>query len=131
MHEGIHQYRRTQVLTASEIQLIVLLYDGALQALQLAQESITKNNYIDKARFLGRAVAIISELSDVLDMERGKEIAVSLRRLYAYMLDELTQANLRHNARHLDGPIRCLSALREAWYALTQQNAMAGAVVGG
>jgi len=49
MHEGIHQYRRTQVLTASEIQLIVLLYDGALQALQLAQESITKNNYIDKA----------------------------------------------------------------------------------
>lgn len=131
MHDGIHQYRRTQVLTASETQLIVLLYDGALQAMQLAQESITKNNYADKARFLGRAVAIISELSDVLDMERGKDIALSLRRLYDYMLDEMTQANLRHNVRHLDGPIRCLSTLREGWHAIAQQGALAGTAMGG
>lgn len=131
MHEGINQYRRTQILTASEIQLIVLLYDGALQSLELAREGILNNNYADKARFLGRAVAIISELSNVLDMEQGKEIALSLRRLYDYMLVEFTQANLKHNARHLEGPMRCLSTLREAWYTLSQQNVMAGeAVVG-
>lgn len=131
MHEGIHQYRRTQILTASEIQVIVLLYDGALQSLELAREGILNNNYPDKARFLGRAVAIVSELSNVLDMEQGKEIASSLRRLYDYMLEEFTQANLKHNVRHLDGPIRCLSTLREAWYALSQQNVMAGSAVGG
>ena len=129
MHDGINQYRRTQVLTASDVQIIVLLYDGALQALQLAQEGILKNNYADKARFLGRAIAIVSELSDVLDMEQGKDIAASLRRLYEYMLYEMTQANLRHNGRHLDGPIRCLSTLREGWHALAQQGAMAGAAV--
>ena len=102
MHDGIHQYRRTEVLTASEIQVIVLLYDGALQSLELAREGILNNNYADKARFLGRAVAIVSELSNVLDMEQGKEISLSLRRLYDYMLDEFTQANLRHNVRHLE-----------------------------
>jgi flagellar protein FliS len=131
MHDGINQYRRTQVLTASEIQVVILLYDGALQALELAREGILKNDYADKARFLGRAIAIISELSAVLDMERGKEIALSLRRLYDYMLDEMTQANLRHNACHLDGPIRCLSTLREGWHAVAQQSAMAGAGVSG
>lgn len=131
MHEGINQYRRTQVLTASDIQIIVLLYDGALQALQLAREGILQNNYTDKARFLGRAIAIISELSDVLDMEKGKDIALSLRQLYSYMLDEMTQANLRHNVGHLDGPIRCLSTLREGWHAIAQQSAMAGAAVAG
>lgn len=131
MHEGINQYRRTQVLTASDIQIIVLLYDGALQALQLAREGILQNNYTDKALFLGRAIAIISELSDVLDMEKGKDIALSLRRLYSYMLDEMTQANLRHNVGHLDGPIRCLSTLREGWHAIAQQSAMAGAAVAG
>jgi flagellar protein FliS len=131
MHEGINEYRRTQVLTASDVQVIVLLYDGALQALQLAREGILENNYTDKARFLGRAIAIVSELSDVLDMERGKDIALSLRRLYNYMLDEMTQANLRHNVRHLDGPIRCLSTLREGWHAIAQQGAMAGTAVGG
>jgi flagellar protein FliS len=131
MHEGIYQYRRTQILTASEIQLIVLLYDGALQSLELAREGILNNNYTDKARFLGRAVAIVSELSNVLDMEKGKDIALSLRRLYDYVLDELTQANLRHNVHHLDGPIRCLSTLREGWHAVVQQGAMAGAAVAG
>ena len=128
MLNGINQYRRTQILTASEIQVVILLYDGALQALELAREGILKNDYVDKARFLGRAIAIVSELSDVLDMEQGKDIALSLRRLYDYMLHEMTQANLRHNIRHLDGPIRCLSTLREGWHALAQQGAMAGAV---
>jgi len=131
MNDGINQYRRTQILTASEVQIIILLYDGAVQALQLAQEGILKNNYADKARFLGRAIAIVSELSDVLDMEQGKDIALSLRRLYEYMLHEMTQANLRHNGRHLDGPIRCLSTLREGWQSLAQQGVMAGAVVNG
>jgi flagellar protein FliS len=131
MHDGIQQYRRTEVLTASEVQVIVLLYDGALQSLELAREGILNNNYADKARFLGRAVAIISELSNVLDMEQGKEISLSLRRLYDYMLDEFTQANLRHNVRHLDGPIRCLSTLREGWHTIAQQGAMAGAAVAG
>jgi flagellar secretion chaperone FliS len=131
MHEGINQYRRTQILTASEIQVIVLLYDGALQSLELAREAILKNNYADKARFLGRAFGIVSELSNVLDMEQGKDIALSLRRLYDYILDELTQANLRHNVRHLDGPLRCLHTLREGWHVIAQQGAMAGAVVAG
>ena len=131
MHEGINQYRRTQVLTASDIQIIVLLYDGALQSLELAREGILTNNYADKVCFLGRAVAIVSELSNVLDMEQGKDIALSLRRLYDYMLDEFTQANLRHNVRHLDGPIRCLGTLREGWHAIAQQGAMAGAAVAG
>ncbi|MDQ6734626.1 MAG: flagellar export chaperone FliS [Nitrospirota bacterium] len=130
MNEGINQYRRTQILTASEIQVIVLLYDGALNSLELAREGILQNNYADKARFLGRAVAIVSELSNVLDMEQGQDIALSLRRLYNYMLDEMTQANLRHNVRHLDGPIRCLSTLREGWHTIAQQRTMAGTAVG-
>ena len=129
MNEAIKQYQRTQVLTASEVQLIVLLYDGVLQSLELAREGILRNDYRDKARFLGRAIAIVSELSNVLDMERGKEIAASLRRLYDYMLEEFTQANLRHDVKHLDGPIRCLTTLRDAWQTLAQQGAMA-AVVG-
>ncbi|MGH7233259.1 MAG: flagellar export chaperone FliS [Nitrospiraceae bacterium] len=124
MHAGIHEYRRTQILTASDLQVIVLLYDGALQSLDLAREGILHNNYADKARFLGRAFDIVSELSNVLDMERGGEVAVSLRRLYEYMLEEFTLANLRHAPKHLDGPIRCLTTLREAWQALVQQGAL-------
>jgi len=114
-------YRQTQVLTASGVQLIVLLYDSAIQAIELASDGIARRHQPDKARFLGRAVAIVGELSSVLDFESGGEIATSLYRLYDYMLSELTQANLRNDTRHLDGPLRCLKELRGAWYTVAQQ----------
>ena len=115
------QYQQTQVMTANHIQLIVLLYDSAVQSLELAREGIVANNYRDKARFLDRGMAIVGELSSVLDFARGGEIATSLHRLYDYMIQECLQANLRHEASHLDGPIRCLTALREGWRVVANQ----------
>ena len=75
---AVTHYRHTQVLTASGVQLIVLLYDSAIQAIELASDGMTRQHQPDKARFLGRAVGIVSELSSVLDFERGGEIATSL-----------------------------------------------------
>ena len=118
---AVSQYRQTEVLTTSGVQLVVLLYDSAIQAIELASDGITRRHQPDKARFLGRAVAIVSELSSVLDFERGGEIAKSLYRLYDYMLSEFTQANLRNDARHLDGPLRCLKEMRGAWHTVAQQ----------
>jgi flagellar protein FliS len=115
------QYRQTQVLTTSGVQLIVLLYDSAIQAIELAGDGIVRSHQPDKARFLGRAVAIVGELSNVLDFERGGEIAQSLYRVYDYMLSEFTQANLRNDASRLDGPLRCLKEMRGAWHTIAQQ----------
>lgn len=116
-----HVYQQTQVMTANQVQLIVLLYDSAIQSLELAREAILTNNYKDKARFLDRSMAIVGELDSVLDFERGGEIARSLHRLYDYVVQQCIQANLRHNGKHLDGPIRCLTTLREAWQVVARQ----------
>lgn len=115
------QYQQTQVMTANHVQLIVLLYDSAVQSLELARDGIIKNDYRDKARFLDRGMAIVGELASVLDFERGGQIATSLHRLYDYMIQECLRANLRHDAKCLDGPIRCLITLREAWTTIARQ----------
>jgi flagellar secretion chaperone FliS len=122
------QYEQTQVVTSSGVQLIVLLYDGAIQSLEIARREIQAKNVREKARHLGRAIAIIGELNSVLDYEQGGEIARSLRRLYDYMLAELVEANARNNEKRLDVPLRCLSTLREAWreVAAQQQPRLAG-----
>ncbi|MGE0642076.1 MAG: flagellar export chaperone FliS [Nitrospira sp.] len=122
------QYEQTQVVTSSGVQLIVLLYDGAIQSIEMAKREILAHNVREKARHLGRAIAIIGELTSVLDYEQGGEIARSLRRLYDYMMAELVEANARNNERKLDGPLRCLSTLREGWreVAAQQQPRMAG-----
>ena len=118
MMQGVRQYAQTQVQTASSVQLIVLLYDGMIQAMKLAQQSIQDNNYVDKARFLDRALRVVGELSAVLDIERGGAIAKDLQRIYEYVQYQLLQANLKHESHHLDAPIRSLSVIREAWQEL-------------
>lgn len=123
------QYEQTQVVTSSGVQLVVLLYDGAIQSIEMARREIQLHNVREKARHLGRAIAIVGELNSVLDHEQGGNIAGSLRRLYDYMLMELVEANARNNEQRLDGPLRCLNTLREAWreVATQQQNRMSGA----
>ncbi|MBL8073602.1 MAG: flagellar export chaperone FliS [Nitrospira sp.] len=115
------QYEQTQVVTSSGLQLVVLLYDGAIQSLEIAKREIRAKNIREKARHLGRAIAIIGELNSVLDLEQGGEIARSLRRLYDYMLMEMVEANARNNEQKLEGPLRCLSTLREAWREVANQ----------
>ena len=36
------RYRQTEVLTASGVQLVVLLYDSAIQAIELASDGIAR-----------------------------------------------------------------------------------------
>ncbi|OQW61098.1 MAG: flagellar export chaperone FliS [Nitrospira sp. ST-bin4] len=123
------QYQQTQIMTSSSVQIVVLLYDAAIQSIELARVGIESNNISDKGRFLGRAISIVGELNSVLDFEQGGEIAISLRRLYEYMLTELIAANTRNSTSHLDGPLRCLKTLREGWQevAAQQQSAVGAA----
>jgi len=115
------QYEQTQVVTSSGVQLIVLLYDAAIQSIELARRAIQSGDVKGKARFLGRAIAVVGELNNVLDYEKGGDIARSLNRLYDYMLMELVAANARSNEELLTGPHRCLSTLREAWREIAAQ----------
>jgi len=122
-----NQYQQTQVMTSSRVQIVVLLYDAAIQSIELARAGIESNDPKEKGRFLGRAISIIGELNSVLDFEQGGEIARSLHRLYEYMLSELVMANARNDVRRLDGPHRCLTTLREGWREIAvQQTHLAG-----
>lgn len=128
MRVGAQAYATTQVQTASSVQVVVLLYDGAISSMKLAQEGMLAHNYHDKARFLDRVLRVIGELSASLNMEVGGEVAQDLGRVYEYIQFEVTQANLRNEPHRLDGPIRCLTTIREAWQELAVQGEAAQAV---
>lgn len=128
MMVGAQAYATTQITTASSVQVVVLLYDGAISSMKLAQESIATLNFHDKARFLDRALRVVGELSASLNMEEGGVIGKDLRRLYEYIQFELTQANLKNEPGRLEGPIRCMSEIREAWQELAIQGAKPQAV---
>ncbi|MEO1765702.1 flagellar export chaperone FliS [Thiobacter aerophilum] len=109
---------QTAVATASPVQLIVLLYDGALAALASAKGRMQEMKLAEKGALISKAIGIVEGLRSVLDHEKGGEIARNLEALYDYMKRRLASANLRNDPAGLDEVMGLLGNLREAWVAL-------------
>ncbi len=110
-----HKYRETAIRTANPLQLVVMLYDGAMQSLQEAQSHLQSGNITGRVRAVNRAIAIISELQACLNMKEGGAIAESLDRLYSYMKDRIFNGNLHQEAAPFAEVGGLLANLRSAW----------------
>lgn len=117
----------TKVSTADPHQLIVMLYDGALLAINKAAASMEAGDIPNKGASISQAITIITNgLKASLDMEAGAEIAERLAALYDYMAQRLLQANLQNSRPALDEVSALLNELREAWVGIAGATAQVG-----
>jgi flagellar protein FliS len=116
-------YRETRIKTASQGQLIVMLYDEAVKHLDRGLELLNLNTKgkrdpgriekINKAVL--KAQDIITELMASLDFEQGGEIAQNLFSLYSWFNQELLEANVRQDPRRITIVRNMVNELRGAW----------------
>jgi flagellar protein FliS len=111
----LSQYFENQVTTATPEQLMVMLYNGAIRFIGEAEQAMVEKKIAYRGSRIGKAMAILSELSATLDHEVGGEIADNLARLYDYMLRTLLQANLKDDAEKLAEVKGLLVGLRDTW----------------
>jgi flagellar secretion chaperone FliS len=106
---GAAQYRSVrnhgQVAAATPARLVQIMFEQILEHLATAQGCMTRidnnmplNEVITKGKSLGKAIRLIDQLNNTLDMERGQKIAENLRALYVYMLARLTLANVTNDS---------------------------------
>lgn len=119
---GYNQYHENQIATASREQILLMLYDGAIRFCKQASLAIKNDNIADKGRYIGKAMAIISEFSTSLDHEIGGDIAKNLDALYAYMMKELTKANINSETQPIDNTCTMLCELRATWAEAIEMN---------
>lgn len=117
---GARAYQRVSVdsgvAAADAHRLVLMLFDGALEAIKLAQAQIAAGNVAEKGRLLGKAVRIVEEgLKASLDKDAGGALARQLAALYDYACLRLLQANLRNDHAALDEVGGLLADLRDAW----------------
>lgn len=112
---GQGQYKRTQVTTVDKGRLIVLLYEGAIKFLHQARDCAVAKDVEGKSNNINKALDIIHELNQSLNMADGGDVAQNLRRLYIFMSDHLIQGKIKKETKHLDQVIDMLSNLNEAW----------------
>jgi len=116
---GIAAYQDNAVTTQSKGRLIILLYDGAIKFMKLAIRELEANNYETKGKYINKAQDIINELNAVLDMNVGGEIATNLRKLYCFMNNRLSEANVKHDAKMIREVIELMEELNQSWKAIT------------
>ncbi|MCC8393189.1 flagellar export chaperone FliS [Paraburkholderia sp. MMS20-SJTR3] len=125
-HAGANAYARvgveTAVMGASPHRLIVLLYQGARQAIAQARMHLQQGNVAERGMAISKAIRIVeSGLQSSLNLEVGGEIAARLDALYSYISRRLLEANISQSETMLVEVDRLLATLEEAWVGIAPE----------
>jgi flagellar protein FliS len=129
-NNALSTYRETRRKTASQGQLIIMLYNEAVRQLAQALELLKLNDSgkKDPSRIekISKAVVktqeIVAELMVSLDFEQGGEIAKNLFALYTWFNRELMEANIDQNARRISVVRNHMDLLRGSWHEIVTTN---------
>ena len=119
-NKGAQAYLQTQVQSRTPVELVVMLYDGAIKFLGQAREAMVNRDLVTKRHALSRGMAIVQELQNMLNMDAGGEVADRLDGLYTYILGRCFEANAKLDPAGLDEAVKLLTPLRDAWAAVAQ-----------
>lgn len=117
-NSSIDQYRKSAVTTASPLQLVIMLYDGALRFIDSATEALEQGDRFKQNHASQKAQKIITELMACLDMQRGGDVAQNLFALYTFVYNRLVEANLEDRPEYYGQAAKVLSDLKVSWVHL-------------
>jgi flagellar protein FliS len=129
---GAAQYRAVRshglVADASPARLVQIMFEQMLAQLATAQGCMARiegnlplSEIKTKCTALNKAVRLIIQLNESLDMERGREIAQNLRSLYDYMLNRLTLANASNDPKIVGEIINLVQTIKTGWDKIVDQ----------
>ena len=109
-------------LDASPHSLILMLIDGALEAIGQAQAHLASNNTQAKNAAASKALRIIEEgLRASLDRRNGGAIAQRLDGLYEYMTRRMLMANLKNDPSGYAEVGKLLREVRSGWEGIAAE----------
>jgi flagellar secretion chaperone FliS len=109
------QYREAAVRGASPLQLVIYLYEQAIEDVRRAIVA-AENGQIDaRTRAINHALTVIGHLEGTLDLQRGGEVAANLRRFNISIRQGLIQAQIQQTAKILERQVSQLALVHEAW----------------
>ncbi len=108
------------VLCADPIELVSIMFDHLVASVVEARQHLLSGDRMARGRSIAKAFGLLGELSRSLDVERGGELALTLRQLYAFVADCLVRAQTHQIEKPLIDAAEALRPLRDAWKELDQ-----------
>ena len=110
-------YRQQDIMTASSVDLIVMLYDALKKNLVLGRRGIEKRDVLIAHKHLIKAQEIVTALINSLDM--NYQISEELLAIYDFILKSTEEANVRKEAGTIEPLIEIVDELRSAWHEIS------------
>lgn len=134
MNQYVKQYQKSSIETASREQILIMLYDGAIQFLNKAKIAIQNSDFEAINNNLIGAQNIIQEFINSMDREVAPQLAENLISLYEYFIRRLVQANMKRQIEPVDEVLKYMKSLKATWekaIVLAQQEQQKNAVAVG
>ena len=112
---ALNQYQQVGIQTARPEQILLMLYDGAINYCERARLAYTRGDCAAGGGPIGRCQAILFELMSTLDRSAAPELCLNLERLYAYMIRRLGEGQINKDTKAMEEVKGLLSTLREGW----------------
>ena len=115
--DSVAAYRRNSILTASPMELIIMLFDGIRKDLLQAKAALEKGQIEVAHSKLMNAQAIITELLNSLDLKM--ELAQDIVPVYDFIYNELVAINITKDINRIDPLLGLVSEWRDIWQSVS------------
>jgi len=113
------------VMSASNDQLITLLFDGAISSLVRARLFLLEGNIVKKGESLSKAINIIDNgLKLGLEETSEDDLTRNLASLYRYMVHRLLRANIDNDDDGIEEVEKLLRNIADAWKEVSGTTAL-------
>lgn len=108
-------YRENAVRGATPIELVVILFDAALDDMRRALTATNASDIEQRGAAIGHAMLILQQLQGTLDFEKGGEVARQFEEFYNLIRAKLLESQLRNSPELMQKQIQFMSEVRNCW----------------
>ena len=116
---AINQYNRVardaHVEGASPHELVKIMFDELLKALNQGAVLIEKGDIAAKSERISRALNILNALDASLDFDEGGDISVGLAQIYGHCKQKVVTAHVRNDADAIKEAKDIIADIADAW----------------
>jgi flagellar protein FliS len=108
-------YQESAVRGATPLELVILLYDSAIEDMRRALTAMQKSEIENRSAQIAHALIVLQQLQGTLDFERGGSAARQFEQFYNLVRAKLLEAQIRGSSELMRQQIRCMSEVRDSW----------------
>lgn len=123
MNQRAQTYLRTRVMTASPVELRLMLVDGAIRFAGQCQEGLSNRNFEQAFEGSRQCRAILTELLSGLKSDHDPVLCRRLNGLYTFLISRMMEAMADRDPQLIDSVVELLTYERETWQMVLDQQA--------